>query len=169
MITRNKLHEYILCTFVVYKLTDRFSMRRKQYYLSQAVWLSPYCSISVWCRTQDINMQLPSLPGFDNNSCKCQPDHYCVSSIPESLDNVSSPTGILYTSISVSAIHFLFLFVLFCVYLCRRCCWWWADLTPPTLFVILLILYPAFSHVGSSFLSAQLTVGHVVMRERERG
>lgn len=27
---------------------------------------------------------------------------------------------------------------------------------------------PAFSHVGSSFLSAQLTVGHVVMREGER-
>lgn len=26
---------------------------------------------------------------------------------------------------------------------------------------------PAFSHVGSSILSAQLTVGHVVMRERE--
>lgn len=27
---------------------------------------------------------------------------------------------------------------------------------------------PAFSHVGSSILSAQLTVGHVVMRERQR-
>lgn len=90
-------------------------MKRKRYYLSQAVWLSPNCSISVWCRTQDINMQLPSLPGFDNNSCKCQPDHYCLSSIPESLNNVSSPTVILYTSISVSAIHFS---LLVCALLC---------------------------------------------------
>lgn len=49
-------------------------------------------NVCLWSRTQDINMQLPSLPShrfthnvLDNNSCKCQPDPYCLSSIPELL------------------------------------------------------------------------------------
>lgn len=66
-------------------------------------------------------MQLPSLPslcfvhtGFDNSSCKCQPDHYCLSSISESLIIVLSPTVILYTCISVPVSHFSLLVCAFC-------------------------------------------------------
>lgn len=126
-------------------------------------------------------MQLPSQPSHSfihsvlyNNSCKCQPDPYCLSSIPECLISVSSPTVIIYHSVSLTSICFSLL----CPFLC---------LVVSPLLLLLLFLsrfdsshhicnpsdplpcLPAFSHVGSSILSAQLTVGHVVMRERQRG
>lgn len=85
---------------------DRLSTRRNTTTFHKLFWLSPFCSISVWFRTQDINMPLPSLPslcfghtGLNNNSCKCHPDHYCLSSIP----SISCHCYL--------AIHFIFILV----------------------------------------------------------
>lgn len=66
-------------------------------------------------------MQLPSQPShsfiqsvLDNNSCKCRPDPYCLGSIPECLISVSSPTVIIYHSVSFLS----FVFPLLCPFLC---------------------------------------------------
>lgn len=60
-------------------------------------------------------MQLPSQPShsfirtvLDNNSCKCRPDPYCLGSIPECLISVSSPTVIIYHSVSLPVSRFSF-------------------------------------------------------------